>query len=119
MSIGAVALNSKALPVPAGYQVRVEYLGAPTKLADGSIRRDLVNSTGVRRYTLVWNALTEDDKDDIEDAYDDAVAGDVALTLPDSTSDTVTAKPSPSLQFEAYHSGGVLRYRVTMELWEQ
>lgn len=119
MAINTIVLNSSNLPQVSGYSQRMEYLGGATVLANGDLRRDLVDSNGKRRWTLTWSALDSSGISTILSAWGAAVAADVSFTSPDGTGYTVNAGQNPSMQWEAYKvAGGALRYRATLELWE-
>jgi hypothetical protein len=119
MAINTIVINSVNQPQVSQYTTRIEYLGGSTILASGDLRRDLVDSNGKRRWTLTWASLDSTDLGKVITAHSSAVAADVGFTSPDGTGYTVNAGPNPSMQWEAYKvPGGVLRYRVTMELFE-
>ena len=121
MTINTIALGGHNLPQCQVFSVRVDYLGGATTLADGSLRRDLMDTACRHRWTLTWVSLTGTEIGNILHAFDGAVAGDVAFTAPDGTGYTVNAGEKPTLSWDAYKvagAGGVLRYRASMELAE-
>lgn len=119
MAINTIVVNSQNLPQCSQYTTRIEFLGGSVTLASGDLRRDLVDTSGKRRWTLTWAALTGTELGNVITAHGAAVAADVSFTSPDGTGYTVNAGPSPSLSWEAYKvPGGTLLYRVTMELYE-
>jgi len=119
MAINTIVINSVNQPQVSQYSIRIEYLGGSVTLANGGLRRDLVNANGKRRWSLSWSALTATQLGTVLTAHAAAVAGDVTFTSPDGTGYTVNAGPNPVMSWEAYQvAGGALRYRASMELWE-
>jgi len=109
------------------FSVTFAYVGSAVTLADGGLRRDLVDANYKRRWSLSWTALTQSELNTIIAAWADAVAGDVKFIPPDYTiSDPlidlgydVNAGSNPQSTFEAYVvAGGTLRWRASIELWE-
>jgi hypothetical protein len=98
--------------------VRTEYLGAATTLANGKLRRDLVNTQAKRRFSLAWTRLSASQRADVEAAYDAAVKGEVAFVGPDGVTCTVTAGPQPAASFEGWVSARKVYFRGSLELYE-
>jgi hypothetical protein len=100
------------------YSVNSQYVGGAVTLANGAIRRDLMASGAKRRFSLAWVALTDAQLATVRTQYTLAVTGDVAFTGPDGASCTVNAGANPALNAEAYRTAGGLRWRASLELWE-
>ena len=120
-------LNGATLAQCSSFSVRIEWLGSAVGLANGGLRRDLVNANLKRRWSLSWVALTVSEAITIIENWADAVAGDVKFIPPDYTITDpetdlgydVNAGQNPQSTFEAYQvAGGSLRYRASIELWE-
>ena len=118
MAISTLSLNGVPLVAPSAFNVRTEYLGAATTLANGKLRRDLVNAQAKRRFSLAWTRLSASQRADVEGAYDAAVKGEVSFVGPDGVSCTVTAGPQPSASFEGWVSARTVFFRGSLELYE-
>jgi hypothetical protein len=115
----SITLNSDALAMASEFSVSLAYIGGAAQLADGGLRRDLMDASAKRRISMAWTALTADELSTILGAFDDAVGADVSLVAPDGGTYTVNAGTTPSLRYEAYVvAGGTWRFRCSMELWE-
>jgi hypothetical protein len=118
VSISAISLNGSSLPQASGFDVRSEYLAGVTTLANGDVRRDLVDANVKRRFVVSWVHVSASDRDTIETAYTAAVAGSVSFVTPEGDTTTVTAAPSPSMTAQGYSDGKNMYYRLSLELWE-
>ncbi len=119
MSVSTTRLNNIPLAQVADYSISTAYVGGAVTLANGALRRDLMDVNAKRRFSLAWVGLTSAELATIEAAYAAAVAGDVAFVGPDGASCNVNAGPNPGLRKEAYKvAGGTLRWRCSFELWE-
>jgi hypothetical protein len=132
MTIYTTTLNGTALAAPAAMNGSAEFLGGATTLADGGLRRDLVDTSAKKRWSLSWVKLTATELGTIQTAFAAAVAGDVAFNPPDleplydedephaqTNAYTVNAGQTPRLTWEAYKiAGQALRYRAALELSE-
>lgn len=132
MTIYATILNGTTLAAPSAMNGSDEFLGGATTLADGSIRRDLVQADGKLRWSLAWVKLTKTELGTLQTAFAAAVAGDVEFNPPDqeplyaeaephaqTNAYTVNAGQNPRLTWEAYKvAGQTLKYRASMELFE-
>ena len=118
MAVTVVTLNGTTLPQASGFDIRTEYLAGVTTLANGDIRRDLVDSNRKRRFVLSWVHQNKTNRDAIETAYTAAVAGAVNLVTPDGDTVSVTAPPQPGIQASGYSTGAAMYYRISLELWE-
>jgi hypothetical protein len=99
--MATLTLNSNNLPDPQVYKTSTFYRGAATVMADGTIRRDLVDSSAKRRFTLQWVAVTDANKTTLETAFADLDNGSQTFTDHGSTSYTVTrADDQDELEFE-------------------
>lgn len=116
--ISTLVLNGQALAPPSAYSKRTEYVGASTTLANGKLRRDLVQSQAKRRFTLAWTRLNAAQLAAVEAAYDAAVKGEVSFVGPDGVACTVTAGPQPSASFEGWVSARTVFFRGSLELYE-
>jgi hypothetical protein len=115
----SITLDETDLPQVSEFSVGVAYIGGAAQLADGGLRRDLMDASAKRRFSLAWTALSASELGDVLDGFDGAVAGDVDFDAPDGGEYTVNAGTTPSLRYEAYVvAGGNLLYRCSMELWE-
>lgn len=112
-------LNNVTLADPTTYTVQGVWLGGAVQLANGNLRRDLVNGSMKRRFSLAWVALSSAQLAAITSAFAAAVAGDVPFVGPDGTSCNVNAGMTPVLNYETFVvGGGALLYRCSLELWE-
>jgi hypothetical protein len=132
VTINVLTLDGTTLPSPSAMTMRGEFLGGAVVLADGTLRRDLLDGDLKRRWTLSWVKLTAAQLATVQAEYEDAVAGDVAFNPPDLTpvyalttpfaqtnAYTVNAGPTPGMTWEAYKAAGsVLYYRASFELFE-
>ena len=119
----APILNSVTLPHIAkddGYTEWVGVRGGTTILADGTLRRQLVQSANKRRFALRWKALTGTQKTAIETALNSAGSGSVSFTAPTGTAYTVRLDESgDEIQFEAYITAGEMKFNTTPLLLRQ
>jgi hypothetical protein len=130
VTIYATLLNGSTLASPAAMNGSDEFLGGATQLADGSLRRDLVQANGKLRWSLSWVKLTAAELATLQGAFAAAVAGDVEFSPPDleplydeddeqTNAYTVNAGQNPRLTWEAYKVANQdLRYRASLELFE-
>ena len=93
MAITQPTLGGSALPWPQnenGYQVRYEYRGGVSVMADGSLSFDLV-ATGLKRViTLTWINISETDRDTVMTRLAALGTSSDTLVTPENDSITVT-----------------------------
>ena len=99
----APVLNSVTLPSPDQYEEYVGVRGGTTVLADGSLRRQLVQSGNKRRFVLGWTRLTGTQKTTLETALNSAASASRSFTAPTGSAYTVVLdQGADELQFTAY-----------------
>ena len=95
MAITQPTLGGSALPWPQnenGYQVRYEYRGGVSVMADGSLSFDLV-ATGLKRViTLTWINISETDRDTVMTRL--AALGTSSDTLVTPENDSIHSFPT-------------------------
>lgn len=109
----AITLAGIVLAPENQFQSRLEWRGGATVLANGNIRRDLVQASPKHVFTLSWPWLTATDRANLESAYEAAVNGPVSFVAPDGETYTVTAAEEAALEFDAFRSAGRLIYRTS------
>lgn len=118
MTISAPTLAGVTLPHPSEMVPDVIFRGGVTVLADGSLRRDLVDATVMHSWRLVWYALTSTQLGDVQNGFAWAAAAPVVFVDPSGSSYLVTVDEQTALGVTVVKTPGVLRYRVTMALRE-
>jgi hypothetical protein len=118
MTISAITLNAQSLEQLSEYEIIDTPRGGITVLANGALRRDLVDSSMRKLFRLTWYALTGAQLATLRTAHASAIAGVVAWADPDGDSYYVTADETGSLNTVAYKSGGSLVWRCTAVLRE-
>jgi len=114
-------LNSVTLPHVSGYTERVLYLGSRTRLANGTLRTHLVNTSAKRLFVLEWRGLTDTNCTTLRTAFDTALKASTSFTSPNGGSFTVVVDESQmDMTFEAVRQGvgTTLRWSTTLILRE-
>lgn len=91
-----LATNNLPHPAgPSGYDEQLEFRGAPSEMADGSVMFDLVNPTGKHLFVLKWENITATQKATVETAWTAIYMSYSAnnFTAPTGTTYTVTRDP--------------------------
>ena len=119
MAISTVSINSVNQAQVSGYSVTTFWQGGAIDLANGEIRRDLVDANAKRKFSLTWVDVSGTELAALLTAHAATVNGDVTFVPPEGGSYTVNAGKTPSITYEAYRpSGADPRFRCSMELWE-
>lgn len=108
MAVTQPTLDGNALPWPqqdGGYQVRYEYRGGASVMADGSMLYDLVASGAKRVITLTWVHLDEDDRNTVMTEL--AALGTASLPLANPEGDTVTVTLDENMTLPTWATVGV------------
>ena len=117
-----LASNNLPHPAPDGYRETVEFRGASTEMADGTVVYDLVNSTAKHVFILKWQNLTTTQRGTVETAWAAIKSSYSAsnYTAPTGTSYTVTRDPGQrTLDWQAQIvAGGTLRWSGELRLRE-
>ena len=93
MAITQPTLGGSALPWPQnenGYQVRYEYRGGVSVMADGSLSFDLVATGSKRVITLTWINISETNRDTVMTRLAALGTSSATLVTPENDSITVT-----------------------------
>ena len=88
MAITQPTLGGSALPWPQnenGYQVRYEYRGGVSVMADGSLSFDLVATGSKRVITLTWVNISETDRDTVMTRLAALGTSSATLVTPEGT----------------------------------
>lgn len=122
MAITTPVLGGTTLPQVArndGYSETLELRGADTIMASGALHTDLVQSSGKRRFSLSWKAMTEAQVTTIETAWATVKNASVSFTSPRGGSFTVTRDvDAKELELKWYGAGNTIRADVGMRLRE-
>jgi len=118
--MAAPSLNSNTIAYPATYEPNIGYRGGARSMADGTIVRDLVNSSYKRTIRMTFRLITEAELDTLIASYH-AAADDAGVIFTDHNGDSYTVTQPVSateLQISQIRLTSSYRYNVTMVLQE-
>lgn len=116
MTISAITLAGESLAQVSEYEIVDTPRGGVTILANGALRRDLVDTSLRKLFRLTWYALTGAQLATLRTAHTLAMTGVVVWADPDGSSYYVTADETGSINTVAYKSGTSLVWRTTVVL---
>lgn len=100
MAITQPTLGGSALPWPQnenGYDLRWEYRGGVSTMANGGLAFDLVATGAKRVVTLTWINISETDRDTVMTRLSSLGTGSATLKTPENDSFTVTLDENMTL----------------------
>lgn len=110
------SLGGQTVPSPATQAVRQGFRGATFKLADGTVKHDLVNANTKKIFQLTWRAITAAQLSAINTGYE-TLTSSGTWTDHNSTSTTVIQDESlPPLEWEEINAADGPRYNVSLTL---
>ncbi len=94
---------------------------ASIELANGNLAFQRITTGAKREFTLSWTAISNGDRGDILEAYDDLLTTGGTNNFTNIHNDTYTVTPmpgNPPLECEFVHAQGGGKYNVTLRLRE-
>ena len=112
-------LGGVSLPMPAEQPYVRLFRGGTLEMADGSIVKDLVDTTVRYRFTLKWKLITATQKGTIQTQWDAIKNATATYVSIENSSHTVTQPDGAELEVTPrVTAGGDIKFDVTMELIE-
>ena len=112
-------LGGVTLAYPAKQTYGRFFRGGTLEMADGSIVKDLVDTTVRYRFRLSWKLITSSQKSTIQTQWDAIKNTTATYVSIENTSHTVTQPDGAELEVEpVVTAGGDIKFNVSMELVE-
>lgn len=112
-------LGGTTLPMPTDQDYTRLYRGGTQQMADGSIVKDLVDTTARHKFSLKWKLKTNTELGTIQTAWDGIKNTTATYTSIRNTNHTVTQPDGAELKVTPrVVAGGDIKFDIEMELVE-